>query len=136
MLTHATIDPELSGSGCCAHPVHDRRRGQTYNYLIDAAGVMYVFALDVVSRPAALLWKCALPCKPCYTHALAATDKYVVFVRNVGCTWPANERITADLSKPVSIDTSDPTKPIIEAMVCEHDSPVFFYVVDKADGKL
>ncbi|PIB01274.1 Carotenoid cleavage dioxygenase 8 B, chloroplastic [Cercospora beticola] len=119
LLTHATIDPELSGSGCCAHPVHDRRRGQTYNYLIDAAGVMYVFALDVVSRPAALLWKCALPCKPCYTHALAATDKYVVFVRN-----------------PVSIDTSDPTKPIIEAMVCEHDSPVFFYVVDKADGKL
>jgi torulene dioxygenase len=83
LLTHATIDPELAGAGCCAHPVHDRRRGQTYNYLIDAAGIMYVFALDVASNPARLLWKSALPCTPCYTHALAMTDKYVVFVRNV-----------------------------------------------------
>ncbi|CAN9432091.1 unnamed protein product [Alternaria alternata] len=119
LLTHATIDPELAGAGCCAHPVHDRRRGQTYNYLIDAAGIMYVFALDVASNPARLLWKSALPCKPCYTHALAMTDKYVVFVRN-----------------PVTMDTSDPTKTIIEAMKCEHDSPVYFYVLNKADGKL
>ncbi|KAH7083515.1 carotenoid oxygenase [Paraphoma chrysanthemicola] len=119
LLTHAYIDPELAGNGCCAHPVHDRKRGQTFNYLIDAAGIMYVFALDVASNPAALLWKSPLPCKPCYTHALAMTDKYVVFVRN-----------------PVSMDTSDPTKPLIEAMQCEHDFPTLFYVLNKSDGKL
>ncbi|KAH9882973.1 hypothetical protein J1614_000339 [Plenodomus biglobosus] len=119
LLTHADIDPELKGGGCCAHPVHDRKRGTTYNYLIDAAGIMYVFALNVASNPAALIWKSPLPCKPCYTHALAMTEKYVVFVRN-----------------PVSMDVVDTTKPLIEAMKCEHDSPVLFYVLDKATGKL
>jgi hypothetical protein len=34
------------------------------------------------------------------------------------------------------MDTSDPTKTITESMVCEHDSPVYFYVLDKEDGKL
>ena len=92
LLSHAVIDPELAGTGCCAHPVHDRKRGQTFNYLIDAKGVMYIFALDVVANPARLLWKSALPCKPCYTHALAMTDKYVVFVRNVSCSSEGVER--------------------------------------------
>ena len=55
LLTHATIYSELAGAGCYAHPVHDRRRGQTYNYLIAAAGIMYVLALDVASNPARLL---------------------------------------------------------------------------------
>ncbi|KAI4931419.1 hypothetical protein J4E85_004012 [Alternaria conjuncta] len=119
LLSHAVIDPELAGTGCCAHPVHDRKRGQTYNYLIDATGIMYIFALDVVANPARLLWKSALTCKPCYTHALAMTDKYVVFVRN-----------------PVILDLSNPSKTLVEAMVCEHDSPVYFYVLDKADGKV
>lgn len=38
--------------------------------------------------------------------------------------------------QPVTMDTSDPTKTIIEAMKCEHDSPVYFYVLNKSDGKL
>jgi torulene dioxygenase len=83
LLTYANVDPELSGFGICAHPPRDRQRGTTYNYLISQEGVMFCFALDVVSNPAKLLWKTALPCKPCYIHSLAMTQDYVVFIRNV-----------------------------------------------------
>jgi len=38
--------------------------------------------------------------------------------------------------QPVILDLSDPSKTLVEAMVCEHDSPVYFYVLDKADGKV
>ncbi|RYP03285.1 hypothetical protein DL764_005241 [Monosporascus ibericus] len=96
LLTYAQIDPELAGYGSCAHPPHDH----------------------VAANPAALVWKSPLPCKPCYTHALAMTDKYVVFVRN-----------------PVHMDTSDTTKPLCDMMICEHDSPTQFFILDKTDGK-
>jgi len=82
-LTYAAIDPELDGFGICAHPPKDRKRGQTYNYLISRTGTMYVFALDYKSNPAKLLWKTPLPCPPCYIHSLAMTEKYAVFIRNV-----------------------------------------------------
>ncbi|KAG6989473.1 Carotenoid isomerooxygenase [Fusarium oxysporum f. sp. conglutinans] len=118
LLNYMDIDPELAGSGSCAHPPHDRKRGLTFNYLIDASGVLFVFALDVASNPAALVWKSPLPCRPCYTHALAMTDKYVVFVRN-----------------PVHLDLSDTTKGFADMMVCEHNSPTEFYILDKSDGK-
>lgn len=82
-LTYAQIDPELKGFGICAHPPKDRKRGTTYNYLISEDGVMSVFALNITSKPAKLLWKTPLPCKPCYIHSMAMTDKYAVFIRNV-----------------------------------------------------
>lgn len=47
---------------------------------------MYVFALDVASNLVALLWKLPLLSRPCYIYALAMTDKYVVFVRNLSYT--------------------------------------------------
>lgn len=83
LITHAQIDPELGGVGICAHPPKDRKRGQIFNYLIDPkSGTMFVFAMDIRSNPAKLLWKTALPCPPCYIHSLAMTDRYVVFIRN------------------------------------------------------
>ncbi|KAG7404600.1 Carotenoid isomerooxygenase [Fusarium oxysporum f. sp. raphani] len=118
LLNYMDIDPELAGTGSCAHPPHDRKRGLTFNYLIDGSGVLFVFALNVASNPAALVWKSPLPCRPCYTHSLAMTDKYVVFVRN-----------------PVHLDLSDTTKGFADMMVCEHDSPTEFYILDKSDGK-
>ncbi|KAF2846696.1 hypothetical protein T440DRAFT_540728 [Plenodomus tracheiphilus IPT5] len=119
LLKYTDIDPQLAGYGSCAHPPHDRKRGLTFNYLIDAAtNVLFIFALDVAANPAALVWKSPLPCRPCYTHALAMTDKYVVFVRN-----------------PVHLDVSDTTKPLSDMLVCEHDSPTEFYILDKRDGK-
>lgn len=84
LLTYAEIDPELSGFGICAHPPKDRKRGTTYNYLISKEGVMSIFAMHDQANPAKLLWKTPLPCPPCYIHSLAMTEKYVVFVRNVG----------------------------------------------------
>ncbi|KAF3399574.1 Retinoid isomerohydrolase [Talaromyces pinophilus] len=107
LLTYANIDPELSGFGICAHPPRDRQRGTTYNYLISQEGVMFCFALDVVSNPAKLLWKTALPCKPCYIHSLAMTQDYVVFIRNV-----------------------------MDMLEVESESNTFFYVLRKSDGEL
>jgi torulene dioxygenase len=84
MLTYAQIDPELAGYGVCAHPCKDRKRGMTFNYIIDpVTNVLSIFALDYRSNPASLLWKTPLPCEPCYIHSLAMTDKFVAFIRNV-----------------------------------------------------
>lgn len=84
ILTYAAIDPELAGYGICAHPPKDRSRGLTFNYIISMQGEMSVFALDIRSKPTKLVWKTVLPCKACYIHSLAMTEKYVVFVRMVG----------------------------------------------------
>ncbi len=84
LLTYAEIDPELSGFGICAHPPRDRKRGTTYNYLISKEGVMSIFAMHNEAKPVKLQWKTPLPCPPCYIHSLAITEKYVVFIRNVG----------------------------------------------------
>ena len=83
ILTYAEIDPELAGYGICAHPPKDRSRGLTFNYIISEQGSMSVFALDIRSKPTKLVWKTVLPCKPCYIHSLAMTEKYVIFIRNV-----------------------------------------------------
>lgn len=84
MLTYAQIDPQLAGYGICAHPPKDRKRGWTFNYLINPEdGVMSVFALDIKSKPVSLLWKTPLPCKPCYIHSMAMTERFVIFIRNV-----------------------------------------------------
>jgi torulene dioxygenase len=83
LLTYAEIDSGLSGFGICAHPPKDRKRNQTYNYLISEEGVMSIFALNIATKPVKLAWKTALPCKPCYVHSLAMTQDFVVFVRNV-----------------------------------------------------
>ena len=83
LLTYAQIDPQLTGYGICAHPPKDRKRGLTFNYIVSNDGVLSIFALDIHAKPASVVWKTALPCKPCYIHSLAMTDKYVVFVRNV-----------------------------------------------------
>ena len=83
ILTYADIDAELAGYGVCAHPPKDRGRGLTFNYLISEKGQMSVFALDIRSNPTRLMWKTVLPCDPCYTHSLAMTDKYVIFIRMV-----------------------------------------------------
>lgn len=120
LLSYADINPELQGYGSCAHPVHDRKRGLTFNWIIDSAtGKLNVFCLDVAANPAYMVWKAPLPCRPCYTHAIAMTDKYCLFVRN-----------------PVHMDMSDVTKSISDMLVCEHDSPVEFYLLDKKDGSL
>ena len=83
ILTYAEIDPELAGYGICAHPPKDRSRGLTFNYIISEKGEMSVFALDVRSKPTKLVWKTVLPCKACYIHSLAMTEKYAIFIRNV-----------------------------------------------------
>ena len=83
MLTYAQIDPQLEGYGICAHPPKDRKRGLTFNYLISSDQVLSIFSLNIRASPVSVLWKTALPCKPCYIHSLAMTDKYVVFIRNV-----------------------------------------------------
>ena len=83
ILTYAEIDQELAGYGICAHPPKDRSRGLTFNCIISEQGSMSVFALDIQSNPARLVWKTVLPCEACYTHSLAMTKKYVIFVRNV-----------------------------------------------------
>lgn len=84
LLTYAQIDPQLAGYGICAHPLKDRKRGLTFNYIISPDGkVLSIFALNIRAKPASLVWKTALPCEPCYIHSLAMTDKYVVFIRNV-----------------------------------------------------
>lgn len=86
ILTYAAIDPELAGYGICAHPPKDRSRGLTFNYIISEQGSMSVFALNIRSKPTRLVWKTVLPCKPCYIHSLAMTQKYVVFIRMVSIT--------------------------------------------------
>ena len=83
ILTYAEIDPELAGYGICAHPPKDRSRGLTFNYIISEQGSMSVFALDIRSKPARMVWKTVMPCKPCYIHSLAMTEKYVIFIRLV-----------------------------------------------------
>lgn len=88
LFTYAAIDRELAGFGICAHPVRDRERCHIYNYLISEQGVMYVFAVNYASNPAKLVWKTALPCKPCYIHSLAISGDYCVFIRNVSLTVP------------------------------------------------
>ncbi|TVY92747.1 Beta,beta-carotene 9',10'-oxygenase [Lachnellula willkommii] len=118
LLTYADIDAELSGFGICAHPPKDRERGHTYNYLISQTGVMSIFALDIVSKPAKLVWKTALPCKPCYIHSMAMTQEYVVFIRN-----------------PLHMDVSDTTKQVMEMIEFEADAQTLFFVLNKSDGK-
>lgn len=86
ILTYAEIDPELNGYGICAHRPKDRGRGMTFNYIISEQGVMSVFALDIRSNPTKLLWKTALPRKPCYIHSMSMTENYAIFVSNVGAT--------------------------------------------------
>ncbi|KAG7405793.1 Carotenoid isomerooxygenase [Fusarium oxysporum f. sp. raphani] len=103
LLNYMDIDPELAGTGSCAHPPHDEKEA---------------LLLIISSMGPASVWKSPLPCRPCYTHSLAMTDKYVVFVRN-----------------PVHLDLSDTTKGFADMMVCEHDSPTEFYILDKSDGK-
>lgn len=83
LLTYAQIDARLEGFGICAHPPKDRARGLTFNYIISPDGqTLSIFSLDIRAKPAAVVWKTPLPCRPCYVHSLAMTDKYVVFVRN------------------------------------------------------
>lgn len=82
LLTYSEIDKDLTGYGICAHPPKDRKRGLTFNYLFNDRGQSYVFALDIKST-AKVLWKTVIPCNPCYTHSLAMSEKYVIFVRNV-----------------------------------------------------
>ena len=96
ILTYAEIDPELAGYGVCAHPPKDRGRGLTFNYIISQEGAMSVFALDIKSKPTKLVWKTVLPCKPCYIHSLAMTEKYVIFIRMVSkrCSKIIPEKIT------------------------------------------
>ncbi|OCL03981.1 hypothetical protein AOQ84DRAFT_400350 [Glonium stellatum] len=118
LLTYAEIDPELSGFGICAHPPKDRKRGQTYNYLISEKGVMSVFALNIVSKPVELVWKTPLPCPPCYIHSLAMTESYVVFIRN-----------------PLTMNVSDTTKPVMEMIEYDREAKTLFFVLDKADGR-
>ncbi|KAF9880324.1 putative lignostilbene- -dioxygenase protein [Colletotrichum karsti] len=119
MLTYAQIDPQLSGFGICSHPPKDRKRGLTFNYLIDpATGVMSVFALNIAANPASLVWKTPLPCEPCYIHSLAMTDKYVIFIRN-----------------PVHMDVSDTTKPLVDMLLFEEGTPTQFFVLNKSDGQ-
>ncbi|KAL6416054.1 retinal pigment epithelial membrane family protein [Ilyonectria robusta] len=119
MLTYAQIDPQLAGYGICAHPPKDRKRGWTFNYLINPEdGVMSVFALDIKSKPVSLLWKTPLPCKPCYIHSMAMTERFVVFIRN-----------------PLYMDVSDTTKQLMEALEYEPESPTQFYVLEKITGK-
>lgn len=93
ILTYAQIDSKLSGYGICSHPPKDRKRGMTFNYLIDPqTGVLSIFALSIAAKPTSLRWKTPIPCKPCYTHSLAMTDKYVVFIRNVSGLAPDRVR--------------------------------------------
>ncbi|VUC25874.1 unnamed protein product [Clonostachys rosea] len=119
ILTYAEIDPQLAGLGICAHPPKDRARGMTFNYLISPDNqVLYIFALDIRSNPVSAIWKTALPCKPCYTHSIAMTDKYVVFIRN-----------------PVHMNVEDLTKPVMEMFEYEPNVPTQFFVLDKLSGK-
>ncbi|KAI1338569.1 carotenoid oxygenase [Xylariaceae sp. FL0016] len=118
LITYGHIDPELKGFGICAHPPKDRKRQWIFNYIVDERGVLHTFALDYGAKPAALVWKTPLPCKPCYIHSLACSQDYVIFIRN-----------------PVSMDLSDPTKPVSEIMKVEHDSNTLFYVMEKETGK-
>ncbi|KAJ3456149.1 hypothetical protein MRS44_016172 [Fusarium solani] len=119
MLTYAQIDPELAGYGVCAHPCKDRKRGMTFNYIIDpVTNVLSIFALDYRSNPASLLWKTPLPCEPCYIHSLAMTDKFVAFIRN-----------------PIHMDVSDVKKPVMEMLEYEPDSPTQIFVLEKMSGK-
>ncbi|KAF6836466.1 retinal pigment epithelial membrane family protein [Colletotrichum musicola] len=119
ILTYAQIDSKLSGYGICSHPPKDRNRGMTFNYLIDPqTGVLSIFALNIAAKPTSLLWKTPIPCKPCYIHSLAMTDKYVVFIRN-----------------PVIMDVSDTTKPMVEMLCFEPNTPTEYYVLDKISGK-
>jgi torulene dioxygenase len=88
ILTYAQIDPQLQGFGICAHPPKDRKRGLHFNYLIDPRdGSLSIFSMDFMAKPAKLRWKTTIPCKPCYVHSLAMTDKYVVFIRNVSALY-------------------------------------------------
>ncbi|EXA32384.1 hypothetical protein FOVG_16430 [Fusarium oxysporum f. sp. pisi HDV247] len=119
MLTYAEISPDLAGFGICAHPPKDRKRGLTFNYIINPeTGVLSVFALNIRSNPASVLWQTPIPCAPCYVHSLAMTENFVVFIRN-----------------PVHVDVSDLTKPFTEALEYEPDTPTQFFVLDKVDGK-
>ncbi|KAL8375618.1 hypothetical protein RB595_006948 [Gaeumannomyces hyphopodioides] len=118
IITYAEIDPELAGYGICAHPPKDRARGQTFNYIISKDGVLSIFGLDIRAKPAKLLWKTPLPCAPCYVHSLAMTDRFVVFIRI-----------------PIHMDVSDTTKPVMEMLVFEPESPTQFFVLDKFTGK-
>lgn len=139
MLTYAQIDPELSGFGICSHPPKDRTRGLTFNYLIDPEkGIMSVFALNIASKPASLFWKTPLPCKPCYIHSLAMTDKYVVFIRNVSdlSTITFCKRcLLSSRFQPVQMDVSDTTKPMSDMLQFEPNTPTQFFVLNKNDGR-
>ncbi|KAH8881041.1 hypothetical protein GQ53DRAFT_889010 [Thozetella sp. PMI_491] len=119
LLTYAAINPELKGYGICAHPPKDRKRGLTFNYVISPDGVLSIFSLNIRSNPATVLWKTPLPCRPCYIHSMAMTDRFVVFIRN-----------------PLHMDVSDNTKQVMEMLEYEPDVPTFFFVLDKFSGKL
>ena len=99
LLTYAEIDPELAGYGICAHPPKDRSRGLTFNYIISEQGSMSVFALNIRSKPAKMIWKTIIPCRPCYIHSLATTEKYVVFVRLVSrcVSWVTGQGTDAEI---------------------------------------
>ncbi|KAH6692236.1 carotenoid oxygenase [Plectosphaerella plurivora] len=119
LLTYAQIDSRLEGFGICAHPPKDRARGLTFNYIISPDGqTLSIFSLDIRANPAAVVWKTPLPCRPCYVHSLAMTDKYVVFIRN-----------------PIHMDVSDMTKPVMEMLIVEPDTPTQFFVLDKFTGE-
>lgn len=140
LITYAEIDPELAGYGICAHPPKDRVRGQTFNYIISNNGVMSVFGLDIRAKPAKLLWKTPLPCKPCYIHSLAMTDRFIVFIRIVSFSprLAANRVPDTDLTsrqQPIHMDVSDPSKPVMEMLTFEPESPTQFFVLDKFTGE-
>jgi torulene dioxygenase len=134
LLTYAKIDAELDGFGICAHPPKDRKRGQSFNYLISPRGELFVFGLDMKSDPVKVLWKTKLPCPPCYIHSLAMTDKYVVFVRNVSLLGETPALML--IGQPLHFDISDPNKPLMNSITAEKDTPTAFFVLSKADGKL
>ncbi|KAG9190146.1 torulene dioxygenase [Alternaria panax] len=68
------------------------------------------------------------------------TDKYAVLVTNASVLIAQTRTKESDLGQcvkqPVVIDTSDPSKTLIESIACEHDSPVYFHVLDKENGRL
>ncbi|KAI9170552.1 retinal pigment epithelial membrane family protein [Paramyrothecium foliicola] len=102
LLTYAQIDSQLAGFGICAHPPKDRKRGLVFNYIISPDGqVLSIFALNIRSNPASLVWKTALP----------------FFIRN-----------------PIHMDVSDTTKPIMEMLEVEANTPTLFFVLDKSSG--
>ncbi|CUM49439.1 uncharacterized protein AC631_05790 [Debaryomyces fabryi] len=118
MLRFSDIDPKLQGQGTCAHFIKDRNTGEIFNYLVTDKGELTVFALDIKTKPSKLIWHTKLPGPPCYCHSLAATEKYVVFIRN-----------------PITIDLADiENKTFADSFVYDPDCPVFFFIVERSTG--